>query len=137
MRLEDFRVYIKRCNDTDTERQQVDQMILQLLQMQMIDATRAANLIGRGVEDDLWQSVREYAKEKDLVQQQMQKQQQAQLQQQQAQMGQMQKEQITQEQMSKDEDRQYELDAIILKQTLANQGKSQQPAKKKLEGATV
>lgn len=61
--MEHFRVSVDLAIDEETERQYVDGMLFQLLSGQLIDRTRFANLIGRGNTDDMWEGVRDYAKE--------------------------------------------------------------------------
>jgi len=80
MLLEDFRASIEYQVDKQTERQFVDQMLIQLMQYGLIDAKKASNLMGRGSTEDMWESVREFTKEKAEMEKQM-----AQAQQQQAQ----------------------------------------------------
>jgi hypothetical protein len=49
--------------DEQSERQMVDTMLLQFLQMGLIDKESFANIIGRGSLDDMWEAIRRYAKE--------------------------------------------------------------------------
>jgi len=63
MLLEDFRASVEFKEDKETERQFVDQMVMQLLQFQLLDRKRAVNLTGRGTTEDMWTSAREYARE--------------------------------------------------------------------------
>jgi len=89
LKLENIRVNIVRSNNWQTEREQVDQMVLQIMQMQLLDQSTASALLGRANSDDMWQAVREFAKLKD----EMAKQQQQQAQQEQQQLKQAQQEQ--------------------------------------------
>ena len=63
MLMEDFRASVEFKEDKETERQFVDQMVMQLLQFQLLDRQRAVNLTGRGTTEEMWMSAREYAKE--------------------------------------------------------------------------
>lgn len=84
MLLEDFRASIEYQVDKQTERQFVDQMLIQLMQFGLIDNMRASQLMGRGGTEDMWEATREYVKEKTEAEKQMAEQQAA-VQQQQAQ----------------------------------------------------
>lgn len=85
MLLEDFRASVEFQVDKQTERQFVDQMLIQLMQFGMLDAKRSSGLMGRGGTEDMWESVREYVKEKTEAEKAMAQQQQQAAQQQQAQ----------------------------------------------------
>lgn len=85
MLLEDFRASVEFQTDKQTERQFVDGMLMQFLQYGLIDQKKAANLLGRGGTEDMWEAVREFAKEKAEMEKQMAEQQQAAAQQQQQQ----------------------------------------------------
>lgn len=75
MSNEEMMVEIKRSLAPDDERKYVDQTIMQLLQTGLLDQPHVANLIGRGTEDDMWISVREFAKENEEVKRMMAEQQ--------------------------------------------------------------
>ena len=84
MALEEFRVTVKFSNNPETERQQVDSMLIQFLSNGLIDKKRWANLIGRGNLDEMYAAIREFAQESEIVEKQMADMQQADMQQQQA-----------------------------------------------------
>jgi len=77
MLLEEFRANVVFENDKQTERQYVDTTALSFLQYNLLDQTRVSKLLGRGSQDDLWESVRAYAREMVEAQKQMAEQQQA------------------------------------------------------------
>lgn len=81
MNNEDFRVSTIRSLSPEDERKETDTKILQFVQMGFLDKTRAANLIGRAYEEDLWRAIREAVKEQNLLQSAQEKQQQQQQQQ--------------------------------------------------------
>jgi hypothetical protein len=88
MKNEDFRASVEFAIDPKSERQGVDAMLFQLLQIGLMDKVSWSNLIGRASEDDMWEAVRRYAKESseaEKVAAQQQEQQAAAMQQQQQQ----------------------------------------------------
>jgi hypothetical protein len=125
MIMEDFRVTIRRVNDSATERKQVDMMIFNLVTAGFLDKISASNLLGRASEQDMWEAVREYSKQmvevEAMQQQQMQQQQQMAMMQQQAmqeQQVQGQQQQAQQQSVERDKDRQIVLEKELLKQGL-------------------
>lgn len=121
MALEDFRVTVKYSNDPETERQQVDAMLMQLLQAGLIDKKRWANLIGRGNSDDMYQAIREFANESDEAEKQMAMVQQADMMKQQA----SQQQNVDRAFASQDADRQ----ASMVETAMKTQAKNQPSAK--------
>ena len=73
MRWEDFKVKVVKSVDPEKERAMVDQLIISYMnpQVNLLDDTRAANLLHRGSMDDVAREVREYAKEKLQIKRQM------------------------------------------------------------------
>ena len=72
---EDFRVDTIRSLSPEDERRDTDTKILQFVQMGFLDKTRAANLLGRAYEEDLWSAIREAVREQNILQAAMEKQQ--------------------------------------------------------------
>lgn len=91
LNVEDFRVEVSRCLSPEDERKDTDTKILQFVQMGFLDKTRAANLLGRAYEEDLWSAIRETVREENIMKAAME-QHQAQQQEQQAQYALMQEE---------------------------------------------
>lgn len=105
MALDDFRLSVRRSVDEATERQMVDGMVIQFIQLQMLDRKAGANLLGRASLEEFYDAVRTFSKDMAQVeaqQAQMQQQQSMQQQQMMAQQQQLQAE-------DKDRDRQMEL----------------------------
>lgn len=84
MAMDDFRSFIERKQDEDSEKQNANALIFQLVQFNMLDDVRAANLYGRADANLVAKAMREYAREKQQ-QRNMQAQAQPQVQQQQQQ----------------------------------------------------
>lgn len=68
MKLEDFRVFVKRENPDEILINAANQMLLQFKQLAMLDEKRIANLWGRSSPDEVANALREYAKEKEEIQ---------------------------------------------------------------------
>lgn len=68
MKLEDFRVFVKRENPDEILINSGNQMLLMFKQYQMMDDKRIANLWGRSSPDEVATALREYAKEKEELQ---------------------------------------------------------------------
>lgn len=120
MALESFRVTIKYSNDGDTERQQVDAMLMQFLQAGLIDKKRWANLVGRGNYDDMWEAIRAFSFESDEAEKQMAMVQQADMQKQEA----MQQQNVDKAFQSQDADR----EASMMEAAMKTQAKNAPPA---------
>ena len=63
MMLEKFRVSVELTADEQSERQFVDSMLVQFMQIGLIDKGRFSNLVGRGSIDDMYYALREHTKE--------------------------------------------------------------------------
>jgi hypothetical protein len=63
MMLERYRVSVDLTADEQTERQFVDMMLMQFLQIGLIDKGRFSQLMGRGNADDMYYALREHTKE--------------------------------------------------------------------------
>src|SRR3990167_8892710 len=67
MKLEDFRVFVKRDNPDDILINAGNTMIMQMVQMGLLDRDRMANLYGRSTPDDVARALRQSAKEQKEV----------------------------------------------------------------------
>lgn len=129
MANEEMLVEVKRSLSPDDERKFVDSQTLQFVQIGLLDKIRAANILGRGTEDDMWMAVREFAKEAEQAERIM-AQQQKQLEAAQMMMGQqqMQQQQDTQllamqnQNNQKELDRQHEIDKMVIDRGLNRGG---------------
>lgn len=65
MKLEDFRIFVKRQNDVEILINAGNQMLLQFYQMQLIDKKRFSNLWGRSTPDEISMALRASAKEEE------------------------------------------------------------------------
>lgn len=136
MALEDFRLKVSRSVDPATERVTVDNQVLQFMGIGLLDRKSAANLLGRASLEELYDEVRVFAKDMEVVEKQQAQmmQQQEQAQQQQMMMMQQQQEQARREDqqmkmMDKEKDIQAEMDKIFARgavqarnQRIKNQG---------------
>ena len=61
MKLEDFRVFIKRTNNEDTLKKQADQLLLGLAEMQFIDQNTFAKLYGNSTPEQVTKALRQEA----------------------------------------------------------------------------
>jgi len=116
MKLEDFRTFIKRDQDDESQKQTANQMLMLFLEMQMIDDKEFANLYDRATPAEVTNALRMQAKAKiELERQQAeadaQAQEQAMMMQQQEQMRQEQREDAT-----ADRKHAQKLDEIIMKE---------------------
>lgn len=127
MSNEEMMVDVKRSLSPDDERKFVDSTATQMLQIQMIDKIRFANIIGRGTEDDLWSAIREYAKESEQAERMMAEQAKRQeaagmmmmnQQSQQQQDGQVM--QMANQNQQRDLDRQHDMDKLVVEKALDN-----------------
>jgi len=70
MMAEDFRVFIERKESEQSERDNADALLFTLIQADLIDQPRFANLFGRANPKLVAKAVRQYAKEKSALEQQ-------------------------------------------------------------------
>ena len=63
LKLEDFRVFIKRVSSEDQQKLAANQMLFTLVQSQLIDGKRFANLFNRATMDDVAKGIREHQSE--------------------------------------------------------------------------
>jgi hypothetical protein len=112
MLWETHRVSLELAPDDQTERQYVDAMLMQFLQLGMLDKGRFSLLIGRATTDDMWYSLRESTKEIMEAERQAAPMQMEQMQQQ----GQMEQDVMNETFAQKDKDREAKLLTEMLKQ---------------------
>lgn len=68
MKLEDFRIFVKRQNDVEILINAGNQMLMQFYQLQLIDRKRFSNLFGRSTPDEISMALRASAKEEEEMQ---------------------------------------------------------------------
>lgn len=68
MKLEDFRIFVKRQNDVEILINAGNQMLMQFFQLQLIDKKRFSNLWGRSTPDEISMALRASAKEEEEMQ---------------------------------------------------------------------
>lgn len=123
MRLEQLMVETIRVPDPELEKESANQLATQFLQMQMLDRTRFASLLGVSTIQDVYAAVRESVAEQALLEQMRAKQAEAQAQigaMQEAAQGQaMQDEAMRQENVGREE-RQLDREAPIMKEVVKN-----------------
>ena len=128
MKMETFRVFIKRTSDEEQQVQAGNELLITLLQAGMIDQTHFADKFGRSDVDEVSRAMRQLQSERlqaDKAQQQAQQGQQAQAQQELA--AQSEQQQIAQfnqeakEDQIRQEDMEHDIDKIVVREALQNQ----------------